>query len=330
MPRQEIIELKNMTCVTSSLCKLEWFIFNWPAKGNQNGFPIAIVKIRVYKKLEEELLPVGTNTIQVDVSAIVIQSALNDLSNGETCPYNVTFSCAGKQWVPIRTIEVNAKSEEGWLELDLTPAVNHTWMSNASKSVIKVALKLHSAEKIPLRLVNPAMTTGSVVMHEELKSKQPHLLLFLEDDGGLKVNQTSAKGANLLSSRSRTSERRKRSAQTSCSLRAYTINFADINLDAILFPETVNVGICSGDCGFTFLSVNRKKGTNHALVMSRAFQQANSTATAGNSNSKPRPKGPCCVPVSYEGAVVIEADRSFNSYSLKVYPDFVATACSCR
>ena len=329
-PRLDVTDIGNFPCAKSSTCKVVWFLFNWVVQGDRKHFPLEKALVRVYKeKIGRHIIDRGL--VRVNISACVdLHAALDSHSQR----HNITFSCDNKEWVPVGTVEVGADTpEEEWLEVNLNPAIQSKWKSNMTSSLIRVALKLESATKLPVKIFNLAKVNKSLHPTKWAKklAYQPHLLIFAADEKIKKMlneMHSAYSGIDVQASNHKNS-RVKRSLSDSgrtCSFQHYTLTFSDLGINHIVVPSQLKVGFCTGTCNLDFLTLNPQKGTNHALLMSTAHQLKTNESIAASGGITP--KIPCCAPVEYSPAYLLES-RSEWHFEVQLYPDLVVKSCGC-
>jgi len=333
-PRPAVSDLNDMACTKSSTCGVEWFLFNWVVYSNRKQFVLTSIKIRIYKTILSQVEP-SPDGVRVNISAFVgFQTALKvNASNGMVQHHNETFSCLDKEWTPIGSLDVRSGVKSEWLELDLTPAVGNKWKLNMTSSLFKVAIKVESKEKLPIKFENPAMKISKNRAH----NTRPYLLLYMNDsntklhfDETVTLDQNAFIGAinrrhhpkrSMNGARHRLG---KRSTDGGCYRHNITIDFKTIGLSYILSPISFNTKICLGLCSFDYLQLNPSKGNNHAQIM--AALATYPELVPSNSTT---PENPCCVPTKFTGIYLMELEID-DTIDIKFYDDLVVTDCGCR
>ena len=260
-----------------------------------------------------------------------------------------TSEAAKHSSAQLQSINISSESN-GWLELDITPALADVWPPTENLTVMEVRLlaevDCETFRKVPLNFINPAeIPLERATRRERHLNLQPLLLVFSDDSH---VKDQIAKGEEELDMGDETFEvngaddldekRRKRQSEEldNCRVENFTVHFADLGVNNIITPEWVNIKRCAGSCSHSVLKKSSDQGqaTNHAKIMASAHL-LHTLQKFHNSSSMyaVEPKVPCCVPVEYKSMYVLRQQHTTETdfaIELKLFPNFVVQKCGCR
>ena len=316
------------------------YLFNWDSVTNSvppERIPLTEGLLRPYLQVinrhvdEGEVIPVH---LSVEINLFI--------GNGATANKS--------SLVQLQSINVSMESN-GWLELDITPALSEVWPPTENSTVAEVQLiaevDCEMFKKVPLNFINPAeIPLNKPTRRERHMDLQPLLLVFSDDSH---VKEQIAKGEQEVDMsdesftvdgvedyEKRKRRRRQNSASDACHIEDFTINFADLGLSDIVTPESVNIRRCSGSCSHSHLkeSQHQHLATNHAKIMASAkLKHTIQLSKNGSSPYSVEPKEPCCSPVEYDAMYVLKEQHTRETdfaIELKLYPNFVVKSCGCR
>ena len=310
------------------------FIFNWELVANITTQTLNKSIVRPYMQMIARLIE-DHETIPVNISVSLRLLHKNmSLDPESSVPTRLHF---------VQTIEVTSKSE-GWIEFDITPAVQSVWTTPKVKlPIIEVTLRMEvdcvNHRKVPLQFVNPAeVELHKTFRREKFTTLQPLLVVYLEDRLVKEKLYTEkmladeekemALNGNMIDT-NKTATRQKRAASL-CGIQSYTVNFTELHLDYIISPLTMEVNRCTGSCSADVIDPHPTIATNHARIKAsakklydhRLFKSPNSTMYNYVHEN------PCCAPVEYESRFITIA--FVGSVYQQLFPDVVAKRCGCR
>ena len=310
------------------------FVFNWELVANTTTQTLNKSIIRPYMQMIGRLIE-DHETIPVNISVSLRLLHKNMSADPERSVPSASHL--------IQTIEVTTKSE-GWMEFDITPAVQSVWtISEVKLLIVEVTLRMEvdcvNHRKVPLQFVNPAeVELHKTYRREKFTTLQPLLVVYLEDHLVKEKLYTEkrladeeremALNGNMIDV-NKTATRQKRSA-TLCGIQSYVVNFTELHLDYIINPTTMDVNRCIGSCAADDIDPHPTIATNHARIKAsakklydyRLFKSANSTMYNYVHSY------PCCAPIEYESRYITIA--FVGSVYSQLFPDVVAKRCGCR
>ena len=265
----------------------------------------------------DELLPRNSSTVPVRVSIkLVVAKSISTIksSTNDKIPH----------WMYLRSIDVGRNSS-GWLKFNVNELLQDYWDPLSEQAIIVVTLKfdVHSEQKLPLQIFNPA-TLGFKALRQELSVFQPVLVISTDD----KHIKRAIYSLEELVMPKYLPRQRKRSAANiiMCHVEDFFLTFSDLGIKHILRPITINIKHCMGSCSINFAPRTMSQTTNHARLMTSAVSVYN-TGEGSSLNISP-PEEPCCSPIKYSPVYVVTGTPS--SYSVILESDMVVTECGCR
>lgn len=216
-----------------------------------------------------------------------------------------------------------------WIEIEVTESLKALW-SRGNASVLTITVQLTSPEGqtaaggfVPAEIVDPLVVPIDERSKGPCLALQPMLLLYLEDSSLKTQALALSSGPAVRGVTLHTVTRPQRAALPgSCELRNYTVTFADIGIDYVLFPETLNVGECSGGCASSYQrSMPPGTVTNHASVVAAAGDSAGEGERAKSVIT-------CCAPLKYQPVYFLVVNTD-NIVRVQLFSDMVASICGC-
>ena len=271
-----------------------------------------------------------TQGVSVEVNVSILMVPRHNVSYNSTDWSEGVF--AGQQVLTI------TEESGGWVELNVTEGVQEIWPLIPSHSEMQVIVKAEvncvGQKKVPFNFLNPA----EIPLDQENRRArhldyQPLLVVFannretqatlrnsdstiVQGEEGDNVTYTELGDALFPE---------KRSADSECSIDRYVVDLHELGLTYILYPTTLNISKCSGNCN-SRNTINRL-GTNHAKIMMAIYNaEVNAVPPVDEITATP----PCCVPTDYRVVYFLMTPLDGTATGLKSHNHLVATRCGCR
>ena len=308
-------------CSTSSYYTFQWAQFVEELSMKQ--IYLKSMYLRVYLKVNPMNIHNKNITLTLTLTLFNTESD-NQKLESSTIRENMTLSVLSDQWV----------------ELDLTRAAAELWPLVKDSTEVRVTVEARTdcdeQREPPLSFVNPAtIPLENKELREQLiATAEPLLLVLCKDDTAIPqmLAHYTTSNNNNRGRRSATTggeeeteeeteeeeiEEEEEEQEEVCGRKNFTINFSDFGLPFIIYPDSVDIGMCSGACTDYLLM---QQGNNYAKLMSRVLARQLSMTDPASSF--------CCVPVSYSSLeVLIQLPAEVRITSVN---NFKIDSCGCR
>ena len=315
---------------TSRCTSYTQYIFQWSSALDHMDSPLLDVesgKLRAYIQIISRHISEGAS---VDVNVTVFMVPRHNATANITDWSEGVF--AGQQVLTV------SHGSDGWVELNVTEGAREIWPNLTSYSEVQVIIKAEvnctGKKKVPFNFINPA----EIPLEQENRRArhldfQPFFVVFAnnretlqtllsedEDVGGEESGNVTFRelGDELFPE--------KRSADSDeCSIERYVVNLHELGLTYIIFPTTLNISKCAGNCN-NRNTINRL-GTNHAKIMMAIYNaEINTVPPLDEVTATP----PCCVPTDYRVVYFLVSPLDGTAAAVKSHNHLVATRCGCR
>lgn len=296
--------------VKGSICSKPYhFVFEWNTQ-----LPPTDAFVKVYMQSRDNHF---TKNNSIAVNASISLQVTNSIAENKVNANNK------KLWTFLKSFYVE-KNSSSWLMFEITEQLAKYWDTVKEGALVDITLKFDVncewGERLPMKIIHSVALTVHNTVRRKMSMFQPFLVI---STGNIQ------KAVALSSSSMKQPERRKRySLDHICLLEDFRVNFPALGIRGILRPTTLNIRQCIGSCSINYAPDIASMTTNHARLMTSATATYNEHMPSSNRSP---PKNPCCSPISYYPAYLLQGiGHSYNKIHLVQRESFIVKECGCR